>query len=444
MTADLMEFFVRDEFRKEDVHLERLLVYNLLRNPESFATLLPGFADEYLSNQPLRTLFAAFRENTMNGGGLQPDVLVARMNGKLNADYVRQLLASNIDLIDDLREASQILASRHIADQVDRVSRALSADAKQFRNDSDELLQRSQANMERVWAATDAISSENGTYKQDVLEYLSGFQKRIESGTGGILLSTGFESLDAVTLGWRQGDLILIAARPSMGKTSLALNTIEHCVAGGGRAALFSLEMAREEITERLLCSRASISTQSMRSTQLTEAEADRLSQAVPLVANYDLVVDDSTDLTVEQVGVSLYRMHRQRALDLSAVDYLQLMSGTDPRANRNDQIEHISKALKGVAKRLAIPLLAVSQLNRQLEMRANRRPMLSDLRSSGALEQNANIVIFIYRDDYYNKDSETPRLAELNVAKHRAGPLGVVELEFEAAYCRFVERGRV
>jgi replicative DNA helicase len=250
--------------------------------------------------------------------------------------------------------------------------------------------------------------------------------------------ATGFKDLDAKLAGLHPANLVVIAARPSMGKSALALNISQNVAERGETVAVFTLEMSREEVVQRLLSSMAGVDSHKLRTGQLSPELWQRVVREASRLYQTPLYVDDSPDLTVTAIRAKCRRLVRKQGLGLVVVDYLQLMQGPSRAESRQQEIADISRSLKNLARELHVPIIAVSQLNRQLEARENKRPRLGDLRESGAIEQDADIVVFIYRDEYYNQGSDEPGLAEINVAKHRAGATGTVLMNFAAEFTRF------
>jgi replicative DNA helicase len=246
---------------------------------------------------------------------------------------------------------------------------------------------------------------------------------------------TGFYDLDRLTAGFQAGDLVVLAARPSMGKTALAINIAEHVALNEGLpVAVFSMEMGAAQLAVRVVGSIGRIDQSHLRTGKLTDDEWPRLSEAIERLRNVSLHIDESAGLNSAQLRANARRLARKCGkLGLIVVDYLQLMSGTDSDGeNRATELGEISRGLKTLAKELQCPVIALSQLNRSVESRPDKRPMMSDLRESGAIEQDADIIMFIYRDEYYTKEaSKDPGVAEIIIAKQRNGPTGTVKLAF-------------
>ena len=254
-------------------------------------------------------------------------------------------------------------------------------------------------------------------------------------------VTTGFYDLNALTSGLQNSDLIILAARPSMGKTAFALNLAQNVALQGKKAvAIFSLEMPKQQLTKRMLCAEAEVDTQRITSGNLQPKDWEKLVDAMTRLSDAKIYIDDTPSITAIDIKAKCRRlMMEEKNLGLVVVDYLQLMEGGGNPNDRNQQISMISRSLKGLARELDVPILALSQLSRNVEQRNDKRPMLSDLRDSGAIEQDADIVMFIYRDEYYNKDNvENKGKAEIIIAKHRNGPVGTIELLFQSNITKF------
>jgi replicative DNA helicase len=275
--------------------------------------------------------------------------------------------------------------------------------------------------------------------KDVLVQAFDRIEKLYDEKKGVTGLSTGFNDLNRITSGLQNSDLIIIAARPSMGKTTLALNmTQQIAVKDKLPTAFFSLEMSKEQLAQRLLCAEAQIDAQNMRRGNLSQDEWSKLTRAVGPLSESPLYIDDSASLSVMEVRAKARRLKAEKGLEAIFVDYLQLMRGFSRSESRQQELSEISRALKALAKELNIPVVALSQLSRAVEKRTDRRPILSDLMESGGIEANADLVMFIYRDSYYNKDTEKGNIAEINIAKQRNGPTGQVEMYFIDRYTKF------
>lgn len=252
-------------------------------------------------------------------------------------------------------------------------------------------------------------------------------------------IPTGFVDLDYRLSGLQKSDLILLAARPSMGKTALALNIAQYVAFHENMAvAIFSLEMSKEQLVNRLFSLESRVDAQVLRSGNLSDADWEKLIESAGTIGSSRLIIDDTPGITVSEMRSKCRKYKLEHDLQLVIIDYLQLMSGSRRTDSRQQEISDISRALKQLARELQVPVIALSQLSRQVEQRPDHRPMLSDLRESGAIEQDADVVMFIYRDDYYNKDSDNKGIAEVIIAKQRNGPIGTVNLVWLPQYTKF------
>jgi replicative DNA helicase len=258
-------------------------------------------------------------------------------------------------------------------------------------------------------------------------------------------LATGFIDLDYRMSGLQPSDLILIAARPSMGKTAFVLNIADYIAVRRQKTCLiFSLEMSKEQLVNRMLAMESNVDSQKLRTGTLTDADWDAVVEGIGTIGNSKLIIDDTPGISVMELRSKCRKVKLEYGLDLVMIDYLQLMTGSAKNGdNRQQEISEISRSLKALARELNAPVIALSQLSRACESRTDHRPMLSDLRESGAIEQDADVVMFLYRDDYYNKDTDTPNVAEVIIAKQRNGPIGTVNLGWRPELTRFVNMAK-
>jgi replicative DNA helicase len=272
-----------------------------------------------------------------------------------------------------------------------------------------------------------------------VLDKIDALYGKKEAITG---ITTGFPDLDKLTAGFQASDLIIIAARPSVGKTAFALNiasevSIKHKIP----VAVFSLEMSKEQLAQRMLCSEAEVNAQQLKTGSLSDTGWKKLTRALGRLSEAPLYIDDSSSLTATEIRAKARRLKIEKGLGLVIVDYLQLMRGRERSENRVQEISDIARSLKTLARELDVPVVALSQLSRAVEQRPDRIPRLSDLRESGEIEQTADLVMFIHREDYYNPQSERGNIAEIIIAKQRNGPIGTVELVFRKEIAKFCSK---
>ncbi len=272
--------------------------------------------------------------------------------------------------------------------------------------------------------------------------FMGSYQKLVEDSMneGGITgISSGFTELDRRTGGLHGGELVLIAGRPGMGKSSFAVNIAESLsIFDKKTVAVFNLEMPREQIVNRIICSQAYVNLSKIRTGDMTGEDWEKISSVVDRVATAPMYIDDTASITVAEIRAKCRRLKQTKNLELVVIDYLQLMQSSGRVDNRQQEIAEISRSLKILAKELNVPIIALSQLSRASENRSDKRPMLSDLRESGAIEQDADIVMFLYRDDYYKKDTDEKNIAECIIAKNRNGETGTFKLGWRGEYTKF------
>lgn len=280
--------------------------------------------------------------------------------------------------------------------------------------------------------------------RQVVMNTLENIERASKTKGNVTGIATGFTDLDYKTSGFQRSDLILVAARPSMGKTAFVLNIAEYMAFKQDRhVAIFSLEMSKEQLMNRLLSMESKVDSQSMRNGNLKDEDWAKLIESAGVIGDSNLIIDDTPGISIRELRSKCRKYKLEKGLDVVMIDYLQLMSGNGRSDSRQQEVSEISRSLKALARELNVPVIALSQLSRAVESRTDHRPMLSDLRESGAIEQDADVVMFIYRDDYYNKDSENKGISEIIIAKQRNGPIGTVNLVWLPDYTKFANLQR-
>lgn len=275
--------------------------------------------------------------------------------------------------------------------------------------------------------------------RQVVMNAMNKIEKAAKNKGAVTGIPTGFVDLDYRTAGMQPSDLVLIAARPSMGKTAFVLNIAEHVAFRQNKTvAIFSLEMSKEQLVNRLFSLESKVDSQHIRTGQLSDQEWEKLIESAGVIGKSNLIIDDTPGISIAELRSKCRKYKLEHNLSMIIIDYLQLMSGSGRTDSRQQEISDISRSLKAVARELSVPVLALSQLSRAVEQRPDHRPMLSDLRESGAIEQDADVVMFIYRDDYYNHDTDKKDVAEIIIAKQRNGPIGTIELAWLPNYTKF------
>jgi replicative DNA helicase len=346
-------------------------------------------------------------------------------------------LPSMVPAAGNVRHYARIVKERALRRRLLDTTREVQDDVYAFSGDAHELMEQAEAKIFRI-----AHEDRTGELRpiedvlHDELDKLELVSRQGISLTG---TPSGFKDLDNLTGGFQPGNLIVLAARPSMGKSALVTNIAENAAIEYDRpVALFSLEMSETELAQRFIASQAKLNGDDLRKGRVKSDRWPKVVKATEKLARSPLYVDDTSDIGILEVRAKARRLHARRELGLLVVDYLQLMRPEDSHASRVEQIGQISRGLKILARELNIPVIAVSQLSRAVEARPDKRPLLSDLRESGQIEQDADLVMFIYRDEYYNRDSERPGEADVIVAKHRNGPVGDIILTFLSRYPKF------
>lgn len=365
------------------------------------------------------------------------------LEGVGGAAYISDLSVA-VPSTANLKYYIQIVEEKSILRQLIAASNEIIKDSYEAQEELDIILDRAE---KRIFE----ISQRQTTnyfepIKTILLETYAKIEELSKKKGGVIGLPTGFHEFDQKTSGLHPSDLILVAARPSMGKTSFVLNIAQYvALRQKVPVAIFSLEMSKEQLVQRMLSSEANVELQKIRTGNLNEEDWLKLVRAAGPLSQAPIYIDDTGGLSVMEIRSKARRLKMEKGLGLLVIDYLQLMSGRGRAENRQQEISEISRSLKALARELKVPVIALSQLSRAPEARTQHRPMLSDLRESGAIEQDADLVVFIYRDEYYNPDTDKKNIAEIIIAKQRNGPTGTVELVWLGQYTKFAnyERSR-
>ena len=431
----------------QNVEAEELLLASLIDGPQNnIAEAMALVSHEDFYREGHRRIFNAIAELFGVGEPIEPITVIEQLtkNGDLD-------IAGGRDAVLDLMTTPYIAASYRSYGEIVRdtatqrrllqVGQEIEVLVAEREGETTDMVQRAEDliyDLTQKRTRGDFVGT--NTLVMSSMERLVAASEHGSEVTG---LPTGFEDLDRLTGGFRPSNLIVVAARPSMGKTALALCIAEHvALAEEKTVAIFSLEMSGEELTQRMLCSVAMVDASRMRSGRLSADDWPRVSQAADRLSKAPIYIDDSEGMTVTEMRTKARRLKAREGLGLIVVDYIQLMEGS-PLLRRRDEnrvqeLSAISRGLKMMARDLDVPIIVVSQLNRSPDARNDKRPMLSDLRESGAIEQDADMVLLIYRDDYYEPDSDSKGIAEVNVAKHRNGPTDRVKLAFMGTYAKF------
>ena len=427
-----------------NVDAEKSVLGAILVNNENYYAVVENFRQEDLYLEAHRVIFRKMTEILDASKAVDLITLQDELNRSdlLEASGGIAYLASLLDGIPHLVNIEhyvQIIREKSLFRQMIRSANRIMGECFEQTETAEEVLDRAEQALfelseKRIQSGLVAIKD----LEVEAHHLLEKLYTEREMITG---MATGFNDFDRLTSGLQASDLVILASRPSMGKTAMALNIAEHVALRKGEpVGFFSLEMSKEQLLMRVLCSEAMVDAHRVRTGYLSKDDFGKLIDSLGRIANAPIFIDDSSALTIMQMRAKARRLKAEHGLGLLVVDYLQLMSGFGRHENRNQEISSISRGLKSLAKELHVPVLALSQLSRAPEQRAgsDHRPQLSDLRESGSLEQDADLVAFIYREEVYKPSEENAGLAELIISKQRNGPIGTVKLVFQHQYTRF------
>ncbi|EIJ80173.1 replicative DNA helicase [Bacillus methanolicus PB1] len=352
-------------------------------------------------------------------------------------------LAGSVPTAANIEYYARIVEEKSLLRRLIRTATAIAQDGYTREDEVDTVLEEAEKSILEV-----AHRKNAGTFHniKDILVRTYDKIEMLHNRKGEITgLETGFRELDKMTAGFQRNDLIIVAARPSVGKTAFALNIAQNVATKTGEnIAIFSLEMGAEQLVMRMLCAEGNINSQRLRTGTLTDEDWGKLTMAMGSLSNTGIFIDDTPGIRISEIRSKCRRLKQDHGLGMVVIDYLQLIQGSGrPSENRQQEVSEISRSLKGLARELEVPVIALSQLSRGVEQRQDKRPMMSDIRESGSIEQDADIVAFLYRDDYYNKETENKDIIEIIIAKQRNGPVGTVELAFVKEYNKFVNLER-
>lgn len=353
-------------------------------------------------------------------------------------EFMRDLL-NTVPTSANIKHYAGIVSEKAILRRLIRLTEEIENECYLNREPVEEILDTTEKKMFQLLQQRD--SGDMVPIRQVVMDTLENIEKASRTKGNVTGLPTGFTDLDYKTSGFQNSDLILVAARPSMGKTAFVLNIAQYMAFKKDLSvAIFSLEMSKQQLMNRLLSMESRVNSQSMRTGNLKDEDWSKLIESAGVIGDSNLIIDDTPGITVRELRSKCRRYKLEHGLDIIMIDYLQLMSGGGRGSDsRQQEISEISRSLKALARELNVPVVALSQLSRAVESRTDHRPMLSDLRESGAIEQDADVVMFIYRDDYYKKDSDMKGIAEIIIAKQRNGPIGTVNLVWLPDYTKFM-----
>lgn len=348
-------------------------------------------------------------------------------------------LANAVPTAANVSYYAKIVEEKSILRRLIRTATKIVEDSFTREDEVEELLSEAE---KKVMEVANRKNAGDFKHVKDVLVQTYDNIEQLQNRKGDVTgIPTGFTDLDRMTAGFQRNDLIIVAARPSVGKTAFALNIAQNvAVKARENVAIFSLEMGAEQLVMRMLCAEGNIDAQVLRTGALTAEDWSKLTIAMGTLSNSGIYIDDTPGLRVSEIRAKCRRLAQEKGLGMIVIDYLQLIQGSGKRGeNRQQEVSEISRSLKALARELKVPVIALSQLSRGVEQRQDKRPMMSDIRESGSIEQDADIVAFLYRDDYYDKESENKNMIEIIIAKQRNGPTGTVTLAFKKEFNKFL-----
>lgn len=443
---------IEERVPPQNIEAEQAVLGAMLIDKEAIAKATEVLSADDFYREAHRVIFSAMLElyNKNEAVDMVTVTEILKRDNKLEdiggIAYITSL-ANVVLTAANVKYHAEIVAEKSVLRQLVRVSTEIAAMGYEANEDVGTLLDTAES---RILEISNRKKKNDFTAINDILmDSVQSIESLLQNKGGLTGLPAGFADLDKLTSGLHPSDFIILAARPSMGKTALALNIVQnvalraHKVIGGEprSVAFFSLEMSKEQLVNRMLCAEAGIDSQRLRLGEMRDEDWTHLWDACDTMSRAKIYIDDTAGITAMDMRSRARRLKAEHGLDLIVVDYLQLMQGSGKRNNSGDrqqEVSEISRSLKALARELDVPVLALSQLSRSVESRQVKRPMLSDLRESGSLEQDADIVAFLYREDYYNPETENKH-TELIIAKHRNGPVDTVNLFFQKQFTKFV-----
>ena len=429
----------------QNIEAEQAVLGAMLLKKEAVAEASSILKAEDFYRETHRLVFETMQELAKEGMGVDMVTLTERLRKKDIMEKVGGIafitaLANAVPTAANLAYYAGIVAEKSQLRKLINAATEIASSAYEDSEDVAELMDKAEKSI--LAAATGRSNSSFVQMKDALLNTFQSIEKIYESKGGLTGISTGFADLDKLTTGLQASDFILVAARPSMGKTAFTLNIAADVALRSKKSvAFFSLEMSAGQLVQRMLCAEGGVDSQKVRVGQLADKDWEKIIAAADRLSQAPIYIDDTPGITVMDLRSKARRLKAEHGLDLVIIDYLQLMQGRGSKNsdNRQQEISEISRSLKALARELDVPVIALSQLSRSVESRQVKKPMLSDLRESGSLEQDADIVMFLYREDYYDPDTENKNITDVIIAKHRNGPVDTVQLFFQKEFTKFV-----
>ncbi|MGI6007737.1 MAG: replicative DNA helicase [Ruminococcus sp.] len=422
---------------------EQSVLGAMLMDREAVLTVSEMLTGDDFYHHQYKVVFESMVELYNEGKPVDPVTLQERLREKdvppelCSTEFFKELFAA-VPTIANVKHYAEIVRDKAMLRRLIKASEEISNACYLAKDKVEDIMEDAEKRLFELLQKRN--TGEFVPIRQVVLNALDTIEKASRTKGNVTGLPTGFVDLDYKTSGFQPSDFILVAARPSMGKTAFVLNIAQYMAFKKSMTvAIFSLEMSREQLVNRLFSLESKVDSQSIRTGNLKDEDWAKLIEGAGIIGNSNLIIDDTPGISIAEMRSKCRKYKLEHNLSIIIIDYLQLMSGSGRSDSRQQEISEISRSLKALARELNVPVVALSQLSRAVEKRDDKRPMLSDLRESGAIEQDADVVMFIYRDDYYNKDTPNPNVAEIIIAKQRNGPIGTVNLVWMPEYTRFV-----
>lgn len=434
-----------DRTPPHNIEAEQAIIGAIFLEPEAFSTASELLMPEDFYRAGHQRIFEAMLQLADRGEAIDVVTVTSALQSSNHLEeaggvsYLTEV-AGSVPTAANISYYTKIVEEKATLRRLIRTATDIVTDTFSREDEVDDVLNEAEKNILEV-----SGRQNTGAFKEikdvliDVYDNIEQLHQNKDDVTG---VPTGYRDLDRITSGFQRNDLIIIAARPSVGKTAFALNVAQNvAVNANENVAIFSLEMGAEQLVQRMLCAEGNIDSQRLRTGSLIDEDWGKLTMAMGSLSNAGIYIDDTPGVRVSEIRSKCRRLKQESGLGMIMIDYLQLIQGSaNSKENRQQEVSEISRSLKALARELNVPLIALSQLSRGVEQRQDKRPMMSDLRESGSIEQDADIVGFLYRDDYYDQESEQQNIIEIIISKQRNGPTGTVELAFVKEYNKFVD----
>ncbi|MBG9734401.1 replicative DNA helicase [Paenibacillus alvei] len=438
-----------DRVPPQNLEAEQAVLGAILLQSEALITSMERIQSEDFYNPAHQMIYEAMIELGEDNQPIDLVTLTAKLKDKQQLEDVGSVsyltkLANAVPTAANVDYYAQIIEEKSMMRRLIRTATQIASEGYTGGEDVSGLLSDAER---RILEISNRRSSSGFIAIKDVLMEVYDKVETLSQQTGGGTtgIPSGFPDLDKMTSGFQRSDLVIVAARPSVGKTAFALNVAQNVgVRAKETVAIFSLEMSAAQLVQRMVCAESNVDAGRLRTGALEDDDWEKLTMSIAALSEAEVYIDDTPGITVADIRAKCRRLKKERGLGMILIDYLQLIQGRGkPGENRQQEVSEISRTLKQIARELEVPVIALSQLSRGVEQRQDKRPMMSDLRESGSIEQDADIVAFLYRDDYYNQDTEKKNIIEIIIAKQRNGPVGTVELVFLKNFNKFVSYER-